>query len=159
MIKYVNGDLIKMAKNMDFDLIAHGCNCQHNFEKGIAKKIKKEFPDSFDADLSHLNPQLGGISIGYEMEYELCIVNCYTQIWYGQAYSLNNRNKIKADTVEARYNAIRSCFQQINIEYEGDHLGLPLIGCGLAGLEWKNVKNIINEELTDLNVTIVEFDK
>ena len=27
MIRYIDGDLIKMAQNGDFDVIAQGCNC------------------------------------------------------------------------------------------------------------------------------------
>ncbi len=27
MIRYVDGDLVKMAKEGKFDVIAHGCNC------------------------------------------------------------------------------------------------------------------------------------
>jgi O-acetyl-ADP-ribose deacetylase (regulator of RNase III) len=27
MIRYIDGDLVKMAKEGKFDVIAHGCNC------------------------------------------------------------------------------------------------------------------------------------
>ena len=158
-MKIITGDLIELAKLGEFNLIGHGCNCQHNFGAGIAKTIAGEFPDAVEADLEVSKPILGDISIGYEMDYDLNIINCYTQIWYGKAFDNNRRNQYSADTIIARYDAIESCLEQINMEFEGDKIGLPLIGCGLAGLKWGTVKEIIKDELSDMDVTIVKYNK
>lgn len=40
-----------------------------------------------------------------------------------------------------------------------DRIGLPMIGCGLAKADWTKVKRIIQEELTDRNVTVVKYEK
>ena len=36
MIKYIKGDLIKLAQKGKFDIIAHGCNCFCTMGAGIA---------------------------------------------------------------------------------------------------------------------------
>ncbi|RYD20572.1 MAG: hypothetical protein EOP88_14530 [Verrucomicrobiaceae bacterium] len=39
-MKTVAGDLIQLAKNGEFDLIVHGCNCMCTMGAGVAKGIK-----------------------------------------------------------------------------------------------------------------------
>jgi O-acetyl-ADP-ribose deacetylase (regulator of RNase III) len=49
--------------------------------------------------------------------------------------------------------------KKINYKFKGKHIGLPLIGCGLAGGDVTIVKKIIQEELKDCTVTIVNYKK
>lgn len=158
-MKTIKGDLIKLAKAGKFNVIAHGCNTQNNFGAGLAKQILEHFPIAYEVDSETYNPQLGDISIAYDIESNINIVNCYTQIWYGKPYGINNRNHKKEDTIKARYEAIRECFRKINEQFAGDHIGLPLIGAGLSGLEWTTIERYIREELVDLEVTIVKLPK
>ena len=39
MINYVDGDLIKLAKQGRFDVIVHGCNCFCQMGAGIAPQM------------------------------------------------------------------------------------------------------------------------
>jgi O-acetyl-ADP-ribose deacetylase (regulator of RNase III) len=48
--------------------------------------------------------------------------------------------------------------RKMNAIFKGKHIGLPLIGAGLAGGDWEVIKNIIQTELADCNVTIVHYD-
>lgn len=158
-MKTIKGDLLQLAKSGMFDVIAHGCNCQHNFGAGIAKGMAIHFPESEKTDKETHNPQLGEISIAFDLKHNLNIVNCYTQVSYGKAFEDNPRNYFEHDTKKARYQAIKSCFQKINEEFAGMRLGIPLIGCGLAGLSWKTVERYVEDELTDVDVTIVKLPK
>ena len=45
-----SGDLIALALAGEFDVIIHGCNCQHTMGAGIAKQIKSHFPAAYAAD-------------------------------------------------------------------------------------------------------------
>ncbi len=51
-MKTVNGDLIELAINGEFDVIIHGCNCFCEMGAGIAKGIKLYFPEAYKADLA-----------------------------------------------------------------------------------------------------------
>ena len=49
-MKTIKGDLIKLAKEGNFDLIIHGCNCFCTMEAGFDKAIRAEFPEAYEAD-------------------------------------------------------------------------------------------------------------
>jgi O-acetyl-ADP-ribose deacetylase (regulator of RNase III) len=146
MIKIEEGDLIEAAKNGDFDVIAHGCNCFNNMGSGIARTIREQFPEAYAVDCQEEKgdrDKLGKISFAHHGK--LTIVNCYTQYKYG-------RDKVHAD-----YEAIRSCMKIINARFAGLYVGLPIIGCGLAGGDWNIVEKIFEEELTAVQYTVMQL--
>lgn len=143
------GNLITLAKEREFDLIAHGCNCKKNMGKGIALEIKKKFPQAFVVD-QNTTGRLGDISVTEDHE-ECIVVNAYTQVYPG-------KSKYNNDTQVKRYEAIRQSMRKVNEQYADKHIGLPLIGAGLAGLKWQKVKDILQEELVDMKVTIVRLE-
>ena len=49
-MRKVSGNLITLAKQGEFDVIVHGCNCFNTMGSGIAKQIRENFPDAFDVD-------------------------------------------------------------------------------------------------------------
>ena len=57
------------------------------------------------------------------------------------------------------YEAIVLCMRKINHIFKGKHIGLPMIGAGLAGGSWSSIRQIIQTELKDCNVTVVIYDK
>lgn len=148
--KEIYGDLIKQSKEGDFDLICHGCNCKNTWGAGIAKILKEKYPLAFETDINSTS-RMGTISVCRDYD-ECIIVNAYTQLYPGS-------NGWGIDSNNNRYIAIRECMKSINEEFKGNHIGLPLIGCGLAGLEWDIVKKIIKEELVDMDVTIIHLNK
>ncbi len=139
------GDLIEESLNSRFDIITHGCNCFKNMGVGIAHTIKKTYPKAYETDLNS-NPILGDISVCYD--YKTIIINSYIQYYPGKSKYIN-------DTINIRYNAIKSCLSKINKNFTGKTIGIPLIGCGYAGLDWEIVKPIIQEELKDMEVTVI----
>lgn len=149
-MKVTKGDLIKKAKGGEFDLIVHGCNCFCTMGGGIAKGIKKEFPEAFDADLATpkgSKEKLGTCSLArIEREgIDLIVVNAYTQFDY------------RGGGVKVDYDAVRSCMKWIKENFEGKSIGLPKIGAGLAGGDWERISRIIDEELSEEDVTLVEY--
>lgn len=145
----IDGDLVKLSKAGEFDMIAHGCNCKRNMGAGIAKTIRSAYPLAYETD-KNTPSYLGDISVCNAYE-ECSIINLYTQLYPGGPGHGD-------DTSKGRHQAIRDCMFRVNRTYRGKHIGLPLVGCGLAGLKWKNVKKIMKEELTDMNVTIVHYN-
>ena len=82
-MKTIKGDLIKLAKDDNFDVIVHGCNCLHIMGAGIAKQIKHHFPSAYLADLKtpyHDQSKLGTISyttVKTNSNKPLVVVNGY----------------------------------------------------------------------------------
>jgi O-acetyl-ADP-ribose deacetylase (regulator of RNase III) len=54
-MKTINGNLIKHALEGKFDVVIHGCNCSCTMGAGIAKSIKDQFPEAYQADLITIN--------------------------------------------------------------------------------------------------------
>lgn len=166
--KEIKGDLIKLAKEGKFDVIAHGCNCQCVMGAGIAPKMVKAFGcDKFQLEKFKYKgdiKKLGQIDYGIKIikDKKLYVVNAYTQFMYG-------KNHENGDNKPLDYQALTLCMRKINTEFKGMHIGLPLIGCGLAGGVWdntliesdnkpnKDVRTIIIEELKDCDVTIIFY--
>jgi len=147
-MKTIKGDLIKLAIEGEFDVIVHGCNCHCTMGSGIAKQIRKEFPGAYNIDQQTNKgdiDKLGEVTIWFDTN--VTVVNAYTQYNYG------GRGVKYAD-----YDAIKNCMKKIKTEFTGKRIGLPLIGCGLAGGDWKVVSEIIATELDGEDVTIVEFE-
>ena len=146
----VQGDLIKLALEGEFDVIVHGCNCFCTMSAGIAKAIKLEFPEAYAADLETQKgdrDKLGSFSNATVSRYghEITIVNAYSQFnWKGHGN--------KAD-----YEAIKSIFSLIKKKYSGKKIGYPLIGAGLAGGNWEIIAQIIEKALINENHTLVQF--
>lgn len=188
MYKEIEGNLISMALKGAFDVIAHGCNCHSVMGAGIAPQMAKAFgADKFPMELwgSDVN-KLGCIDFktfvlgknamwciedgdggnpNEDNEPELTVVNAYTQYGFGS----NHRNG-KSKPID--YEALTLCMRKMNHIFKGSHIGLPLIGCGLAGGVWdvndlphytavlfkvRDVKTIIQQELKDCDVTIVKL--
>ena len=173
--KEINGDLIKLALDRKFDVIAHGCNCFCTMGAGIAPKMAKEFGcNNFEMELSgkgdinklgqidfnnyYKRPD-GTLFVDYDNyvdlhdggEPYLIVVNSYTQYKYGS-------NHIDGVKKPIDYDALTLCMRKINHIFAGKHIGLPQIGCGLAGGDWSKVKKIIQKELKDCDITVVIYN-
>lgn len=173
--KEVTGDLIKLAREGQFDVIAHGVNCQCVQGAGIAKQMVRVFgTDKFPmedpltkGDYNKLGNidwkefEVSSMSVhsadykGFstqELRWPLTVVNCYTQFNYG-------RNHLDGDEIPLDYDALILCLKKLNHRFKGKSIGLPLIGCGLAGGDWYKVSGMIRIYLCDMHVTVVNFDK
>ncbi|MFW6226065.1 MAG: macro domain-containing protein [bacterium] len=153
-MKEIKGDLIKLARQGNFDMIVHGCNCFCRMGSGIAKQVAVEIPDAVRADkltkpgdINKLGNYTTGVIFDYENNPISIIYNCYTQ------YGHNPKDK------PFIYEALTLCLRKINHTNKGKTIGLPLIGAGLAGGKWDIIKEIIRTELKDMDVTIVHFEK
>ena len=174
MYKEVDGNLITLSRTGVFDVITHGCNCLCQMGAGIAPQMAKEFGcDSFEkedylykGDINKLGT-IDYVTKWYEdnkrwtqypdeggkfATHRLTIVNSYTQYHYGKNHSDGVSKPLD-------YEALTMCMRKINHEFKGMRIGLPQIGAGLAGGDWNRIKQIIQTELKDCDVTVVIFKK
>lgn len=150
IIGTVKGDLISIFKSGAGHLI-HGCNCFHTMGAGIARQIAREFPQALDADEKTVygDPdKLGTFSLWDHFAKNRIVqgINMYTQYRPGP---------------NAEYFPILKGFELVNDAFKGSTLPfyIPKIGCGIGGLEWEHVKNIIDLTTPDIRVIVVEYCK
>jgi O-acetyl-ADP-ribose deacetylase (regulator of RNase III) len=145
-MKYIDGDLIKLAQEGKFDVIGHGCNCFHSMGAGIAKAIKQAWPEALLADHCTRYGDRNKLGTFSQLEVgDLTILNLYTQFKYTSIQ------------VDVDYDAVRKCMKAVKKRYSGKRIGLPMIGCGLAGGDWNIISQIIDDELGDEDITIVKL--
>lgn len=174
----VDGNLIKLALQGEFDVIAHGCNCHCVMGAGIAPQMAHHFLcdhygmesslhkgnfnklGNIDYGCYHLSPDKNRIILytsgksnykwehqGYTLHYA---VNCYTQFGFGS-------NHTDGSPIPLNYAALELCLMKINNKFRGKTIGLPQIGCGLAGGDWNIVRDMIKKCLADCFVTVVIY--
>jgi O-acetyl-ADP-ribose deacetylase (regulator of RNase III) len=146
----IQGDLLALAMDGRFDVIVHGCNCMVQMGKGIAKSIKQQFPEAYEADRQTMprdRAKLGTISTAdvSRGERHFTVVNAYTQYDY------------RPPGPNVDYDAIRSAMREVKRRFSRKRIGYPKIGAGLAGGDWERIAKIIDEELAGEDHTMVEF--
>lgn len=129
-------------------------NCVGVMGKGVALEFKKRWPANFKAykkicDAKELVP--GNMFIFdtdelFAADGPRYLVNFPTKAHW--------RSKSKISYVEDGLDALRLAIE----EYEIESIGIPPLGCGNGGLEWADVKPLIEAKLGDLpNVDVVVF--
>jgi hypothetical protein len=148
MIHIQNGNLLKS----DCDIIAHCCNCQGGFGSGIAGQIRKEFPYAYEAfklDNRDSKDKFGTYSLGLS-DYSARPITVSKQYdffnLYGQFdYGYDNKQYV---SYEALLSSMIMMMEKIidwkSLSTKNFKIGMPyLIGCGLAGGDWKTVEELI----------------
>jgi len=149
MIKYIDGDLITLAKEKQFDVIFHCCNCFCTMGSGIAPQIKHAFPEAYEVDCKTISGDKNKLgTISFTENSSPIVVNLYGQFGYG------NR---KLGLPDVDYEALRSSIKQMKTKFSGKTFGGPKVGSGLAGGSWDIIEKILEEEMRGEYVTIVNY--
>lgn len=156
--KYVKGDLLKISDEFihgdnpeGYAWFAHGCNCCKQMGAGIALQIKHKYPTVYRVD-ELTDSILGDYSACY-MPHNNVWFNLYTQPIPGPHASI--------EAIKECFKKLNKKFVDLNLKDKSDFKGLyiPLIGCGIGGLVWKDVEKVINEVTPDLKITVVIYEQ
>ena len=154
MYKEIDGDLIALARKGEFDVITHGCNCMSNMGAGLAPHMARAFGcDRFKLEFVGLRGDINKLG---QIDYKECAISPEKSITVVNSYTQYIPSAV-AKPLD--YEALTLCMRKINHRFKGKRIGLPKIGSGLAGGDWDRIKQIIQEELTDCDVTVVMFKK
>jgi|SRR5690554_3443309 len=170
-MKFIEGNLLDLAEEGRFDIIVHGANCFCTMGSGIARQIKERYPKAYLVDqltrerdkdklgkftqayVTGFRENTNGVTRNSGWHYNFTIINAYTQYYYG------------GREVHADYDAIKSVFKQIKMLYDMNpqaplRIGIPQIGAGLAGGDWKVIEKIIDDiGFSDLTCVIYKEEK
>lgn len=115
-------------------------NCVGVMGAGLAKKFKNMFPDNYKHYReSCLNKSLIIGNVFVFKEKDRIIINLPTKNHW--------KDNSKLDYISNSVDAMSKVIQEKKIT----SVALPALGCGLGGLEWKNVKEILINKLNKID--------
>ena len=163
VIRIVKGDLLDAKE----DVIAHQVNCRGVMGAGVAKQIREKWPYVYhryrECCYAHaIDPKalLGYCQFvhldGKTANRNLIVSNLFGQVEYGRGKSFTDEEGFRralnsmSFMLKNRSHNFKEPLATIAMPYK--------IGCGLAGGNWDNIYKIIEEELTDFDVTLYELE-
>lgn len=151
-ISIKKGDLLAAFKLNEFDAITHCCNCCCVMGAGIALQIKQQYPEAFIADCKYLltgdQRKLGTFS--------------FAKTPHGIIYNLYGQHKYGGKGVLVEYPFIEQGLIAIEKAMVKDNkkiLGMPWIGCGLAGGNKTEIRNILDKVFGNSSVDVVIYEQ
>ena len=148
MIEFTTGDIIKA----DTECLVNTVNCVGIMGRGVALQFKKNYPDNFKSYVEACKRQevLPGQMFVYDTEKLLnprYIINFPTKRHW--------RGKTRMEDIESGLVSLVEVIKAKNIR----SIAIPSLGCGLGGLDWKEVKPRIEsalDALEDVQVLVYE---
>lgn len=139
MIRYTQGNLL----NADVEAVVNAVNTVGVMGKGIALMFKKRFPANFKAYAAACkrNEVLTGrmfVTRDLESAGPHWIINFPTKEHW--------RGKTQVSWIESGLADLRSVIEKERIR----SIAIPPLGCGHGGLEWNDVRPIIEAALDDI---------
>jgi O-acetyl-ADP-ribose deacetylase (regulator of RNase III) len=139
MLRFVNGDMFKSKAQT----LVNAVNCVGVMGKGIALTFKERFPKMFED--YQLQCQQGRIKPGVLTLYSNgtpWIINFPTkQHWKG---------KSQLEYIESGLQALVRQYKQWNLT----SIAMPALGCGYGGLNWEDVRPLMEKYLSDVDMDI-----
>jgi O-acetyl-ADP-ribose deacetylase (regulator of RNase III) len=146
MIKYVKGDILLS----DRQLLAHGVAPNDDFGQGLALSLREQWPAMYK-DFRHYcqsqHPKTGEVWLWSGAE-STRIANLLTQ---DAAYEQGSKpGKATLPNVNHALRALRKLIEEEDIQ----SLALPRLATGVGGLDWAEVKPLIEKNLGNLAIAI-----
>lgn len=136
MIYNITGDLLEQDK---VDIICHQTNCKGVMGAGIALQIKKKYPEVFYKYRTYC------ANMGTNLLGKTLFVNCKDGKVVANLFGQNDFSSCRIQTDYAALEKSIATLAKIATKAKKS-VGFPyLIGCGLAGGDWKIVNKIIEK--------------
>lgn len=146
MLHELSGDiLLSKAK-----AIVQGVAPNDDFHQGLALQLRERMPAMYKDFRHHCqtqHPKSGEIWTWMSADSRY-LVNLFTQ---DAAYSHGSKpGHASLSHVNHALHALRNLVQKEKI----GNLALPRLACGVGGLDWNDVKPLIEKQLGDLNIPV-----
>lgn len=131
--------------NLDVKVVVNPVNCVGVMGAGLAKEFKARFPNHYEAYKEHCNEglvKIGGLGGTPESNGQMVTYLPTKQHW---------KDPSKLEYIEEALKSLKNYI----ITHKWPSVAIPALGCGLGGLHWKDVKQLIKTYLNDINFCTV----
>jgi O-acetyl-ADP-ribose deacetylase (regulator of RNase III) len=137
LIEYIDKDITTVTNG----IVAHGVNCQHAMNSGVARAIRNKWPIVYERYMRFPKGEKVLGKVDYiQVSDNIVVANCYTQLYYGRS------KKTYADVISVKSTLTDSIRAADTINKD---LYIPYIGCGLGGLIWDSDVEPIVKDLSE----------
>ena len=129
MLHEVKQDITTVTRG----IVCHGVNCRRAMGSGVALAIKIKWPTVYETYMeSGYGDTLLGTAVVIQVEPEVYVANCYTQIDFAGYLGHPDQEVLaSAMAIESSLDYVFEIAQARELP-----LYLPRIGAGLGGLDW-----------------------
>lgn len=159
MIEYHKGCVVEAFMTGNYIALLHQANCFNTMNSGVAKKIREELPEMYEADCKTIKGdrnKLGKFSVAAFDEIYALGVNLYGQYDYG-------KNGVKYTIPEKLEEALASFIGWLDATDEEIPelvFCMPRMGCGLGGADWETeLVPMIERQLISRGFKVHVYDK
>lgn len=148
MIKYKSGNIFEEKS----EAIVNTVNCMGIMGRGIALQFKKNYPANFNAYASACkqNEVKPGEMFIFETD-----IGCNPQYIINFPTKRHWRAKSRLEDIKSGLHALAKVIEERNIK----SIAIPPLGCGLGGLNWPEVRQLIIEAFNNLpNSNVIVFE-
>lgn len=145
MIEYKKGDILKE----NTEAIVNTVNCVGVMGKGLALQFKNKYPQNFrEYAIACENKEIipGKMFVYHTGETPKYIINFPTKTHW----KINSKMK----DIENGLNDLLNIIIKLNIQ----SIAIPPLGSGLGGLDWNNVKQVIEQKLSNVECKILIYE-
>lgn len=149
MLHYVTGDIL----NSKAEAIAHGVAPNDNFKQGLALSLRERWPSMY-SDFRHWghqdHPKPGTLwTWSGPGRRVVCLLT--------QEGGFDHGSKPGKASTQHVNHALRELAKAIPAEGFGS-LALPRLATGVGGLDWDDVKPLIEQHLADIEIPIFVYE-
>jgi O-acetyl-ADP-ribose deacetylase (regulator of RNase III)/DNA-binding Xre family transcriptional regulator len=147
MITYKTGNLLHAG----VEALVNAVNTVGVMGNGIALQFKESFPDNFTAYLAAVNS--GSFHVGKVLVVPVKAVGTVKFV-INFPTKAHWRFPSRVEWIKAGLKSLHEKIREHNIR----SIALPALGCGNGGLDWKQVRPLIEKELSDLDAEIIIYE-
>lgn len=147
MLTYKVGDLCEAHE----PVIIQGCNAQGVMGSGVAKALRNKFPQVYTEYMTeHRREKLRlGYVVATKIHPSKWICSIISQRTYGtDGKKYAQYSALVKGFTEVRRLCYESCFHTI---------ATPMIGCGLGGLQWEFVSELLEENFVEYDIGVTVY--
>ncbi len=147
MIEFKTGNILKE----EVDALVNTVNCVGVMGRGIALQFKKSYPHNFKqyeiaCKRKEVQPgKMFAVRVS-DLTKPNFIINFPTKRHW--------RGRSRIEDIESGLRALVNEIQKLQIK----SIAIPPLGCGLGGLEWREVKPIIQSAFEGLDLEVIVFE-
>lgn len=136
MIEYTKGNMFES----NADCLVNTVNCEGFMGKGIAYQFKMKFPENYKSYAKACKS--GELTVGkvhFFIEEGITIINFPTKNKW--------REDSKMEYIEKGMESLVKLLPELTVK----RIAIPPLGCGNGGLNWAEVKKVVEDKITDIS--------